>query len=53
MKIENETTEPETTPSQPEIPSVPVFPGDRIEKGQDPNIISPKPSRPDWGIEER
>ena len=52
MNNENENPTTEPTPAPVERPEPPTFPGDRIEKGSQPDIGPPKPSRPD-NIEER
>lgn len=53
MNDENENPVPDPTPPPTERPEPPTFPGDRIEKGSQPDIGSPQPRPPDRGeIEE-
>lgn len=52
MNFENENPAPDPTPAPPENPTPPTFPGDRIEKGSQPDIGSPQPRPPDRGGKE-
>jgi hypothetical protein len=52
MNDENKTPAPDPTPAPSVRPEPPVFPGDRIEKGSQPDIYWPKPEQPERGTKE-